>query len=127
MLGEDRLERFDVRSLAGEGRTDDFRPMHAEELHEIEIARIVDDDAIARREEEPGCEIERLRGRIGQHDLGRIDPRAAIGESSRDEPAQGFEAARRVVMQLRSASAAGDRADRPLDAGRRQPAFGQPS
>ena len=74
------------------GRGDRRCPVRLDELQEVEIARIVDRNPVARREEEPAREIDRLRRRIGDDDLRRIDPQAALDEPRRDEAAQRLEA-----------------------------------
>ena len=91
------------------------------------IVGIVDDDAIARPEQEPQRQIERLRRRIGKHDAVGVDRRAALGEPRRDEPAQRLETERQIIAQPRALTAARQRPDRLLEARGGQPALRKPA
>ena len=73
MFREHGFQRREVQTVVQKGREHDFRAVHVQQPHDVEIMRIVDDDAIAWRQEESRRKIEPVRGRIPKQDLSGVD------------------------------------------------------
>ena len=71
--------------------------------------------------------VQRLGGRVGEHDLRRIDPRAALGHAGGDQLSQRLETEGRIVAQPRRPPGTGDVTQRLFKPRSRQPAFRQPA
>ena len=127
VFGENPCERFDFRAGRGHRDRDDFRAARLQEREEVEIAGVVDHDRVARAEQEPADEIERLRAGIGHDHLVGIDQHGAFGQANGEKAAQRGVAQRLVVLAPPERVVARGLAQGALDAEIEHPGVGQPA
>ncbi|OAP49782.1 hypothetical protein ATB98_03160 [Sinorhizobium saheli] len=77
-----------------------------EQRVEIEVARVVDENHVARLQQEAADEVDRLRTGFGEHDLVRRGLDAVLRHAAREQFPQRQQAERRAVVDERRAIAA---------------------
>ena len=111
------LEPVHVRAVGGVGHTDDAGPVRAQQRQEIEVAGVVDQDGVARFDQETAQQVDGLGPGVGQQDPPGIDREAARGQVPGDLAAQRRQAQGGRIVRQRRVGVARDLAQGAADRG----------
>ena len=120
-------ERREVGPRGCPRHADDLHPMGAQQRQEVKVARIVDQNRIARLDEEPAEHVDRLRAAFGQQDLVGRRHHPLIAHPRGEPLPERRMAERRAVVHHQADLGARKPAQRPAQFRLRHPWRGQPT